>query len=1082
MIPPLARFGVRKPVPVNLLMWALLIAGVYCGLTMQREFFPQTDPNRARVIMPFPGATPQEVEESIVRKVEDALAELREVKKIETVIGEGIAVTVAEFRDGVPLRDGLDEVQNAIDALQDLPADAEPIRVARLEPNIPVIMLALHGTAPEEILKESMRQLGDELRTLPGMGTIVLSGLRGYEVRVDVSAGALIEHRLSLPIIADTIRAWMTDVPGGTVRTETGNISVRTLGVAERAEAIREIAVKSSPGGQSLRLDEIATVREHFVDEQVERRFNGEPSASMTIFKTGDQDAIDIARMVKAYVAGRLGQPYPGTLVDRLLRPARLAAWELGRRNPQALPGTLEMHSDLARLIEGRLRLLTDNALKGGALILLVLILFLSPRTAFWVVVGLFTALCGTLMAMTALGVTLNLLTMFGLLIVLGMLQDDAIVVSENIIAHHDRGASPIMAAIKGSEQVFWPVVATVLTTIVAFLPLMVIRGPVGDLLAALPLVVLCALTISLLETMIIMPSHLAHSLEAKARRGSWPLETLADRFCAWRDRVVVARAVNGYAGLMRWTLEHRYLTASIAIATLLVSMGMVAGGRLSFTFLPKNDSETVVCDLRLPIGSPMERTEAVVRRFEEVAMAMPEVRTVSVIVGQSADLETALTNAPATHVAQIFIELKAVEERDRESSEVISALRAALGPLPEVESLRFQEISGGPAGPDVTIEVRGDDRELALQAVARVVALLQSFEGLRDVADDDEDSQPELQVVLRPGAGALGFTVLDVARQVRGALFGLDAHVFSDRREDIDVRVRLDETSRRRLDAIENLWVISPRGEVVPLGEIATLEDRASFATIRRIDRRRTISVFADCEPGVNPEAVAEAIGPRLAEIERDFPGLTVRTGGRAQDLREAMSSLPIAFGAAMALIYVIVAWLFSSYVQPFAVMLAIPFAVIGVVWGHLFMGFKLDFLSLIGFVALSGVVVNNSLVYVEFHNDLRRRGLPLREALVGAGRARLRAIVLTSLTTFVGLTPLMFEQSFQARFLIPMAIAISFGLLSATVLTLVVLPCMLVIFDDVHRGLRWLWHGEPATSDLAETAQASREVVVEP
>jgi multidrug efflux pump subunit AcrB len=1042
-------------------MWTLLVAGVYCGLTMQREFFPQTDPDRARVVMPFPGATPQEIEESIARKVEDAIAELREVRKIETVIGEGLGVSIVEFRDGVNLREGMDEVQDAIDSLQDLPPDAEPIRLSKLEPNLPVIMIALHGHASEEAMKDSMRQLADELRTLPGMGTLVLSGLRGYEIQVDVSGVAIIKHGLSLPRVADAVTSWMIDVPGGTVRAETGNMSVRTVGVEEKAEAIREIVIKATEDGQSLRLGEIATVREHFVDDQVQRRFNGEPSLALTVFKTGDQDAIDIARMVKAYVAGRTGEPFPGTTLDRVLRPERLRAWELGRDNPRALPGALELHSDLSRLIEGRLRLLMDNALQGGALILLVLLLFLNPRVAFWVLVGLITALCGTLVAMTALGVTLNLLTMFGLLIVLGMLEDDAIVVSENIVACHDRGDPPVMAAIRGAEQVFWPVVATVLTTIVAFLPLMVIRGPVGDLLAALPLVVLCALSISLVETMMIMPSHLAHSLEAKARQTPGRLERIADRFCAWRDGEVVRRIAERYGRMMAWTLHHRYLTASMALAVMIVSIGMVAGGRLPFTFLPKNDSETIVCDLRLPIGAPLARTEEVVRRFERTAEAIPEVRSISVIVGESADLETALTNAPATHVAQLFIELKPVEERERSSSEVISSIRGAVGPLPEVESIRFQEISGGPAGPDVTVEVQGEEREPVLDAVTRVSALLRSFEGLRDVADDDEASQPELRVLLRPAAAGMGFTVLDVARQVRASLFGIDAHVFSDRREDIDVRIRLAESARRRLDAIENLWISAPDGRAVPLGEVATLEDGSSFATIRRVDRQRTISVFADCEPGVNPEAVAEGIAPGLAAIEAAVPGVRVRTGGRAQDLRDAMASLPIAFGAAMLMIYVIVAWLFSSYVQPFAVMLAIPFSIVGVVWGHLAMGFQLDFLSLIGFVALSGVVVNNSLVFVEFQNDLRRQGLQLREALIGAGRARLRAIVLTSLTTFVGLAPLMLEQSFQARFLIPMAIAISFGLLSATLLTLVVLPCMLVIFDDVAKAATWLWTG---------------------
>lgn len=1099
MIPPLARFSVHRPVPVNLLMVALIVAGIYCGATMLREFFPQTDPDRARVVMPYPGATPQEIEESIARKVEDALAELREVKKLQTTIGEGIGVTVVEFTAGTPLRDGLDEVQNAIDALQDLPADAEPIRVAKLEPNIPVIMLTLFGDAGEERLKQSIREIADDLRSLPGMGTIVLSGTRGYEVRVDVASSALLEHRLSLPMVADAISAWMRDIPGGTVRTRGGNISIRTLGVEEDAEAIRNIVVRATPDGQSLRVGDIATVREHFVDDQVERRFNSRDAVSITVFKTGDQDAIEIAEMVRGYAAGRLGDPPPSSLSDRiaglLSRPAapgelstppwrtpRRLGWELGQRNQSAVPGTIALHSDLARLIEGRLALLSRNALQGAVLILLALLLVLNPRTAFWVMVGLFTALCGTLMAMTMLSVTLNLLTMFGLLITLGMLQDDAIVVSENIIARHDRGESPTVAAINGSEEVFWPVFCTVLTTIVAFLPLTFIRGPVGDLLKALPLVVLAALMVSFIETTTIMPGHLAHSLEAKARRGASGVERIADRFCAWRDREVFARAIDGYGRAVAILLKFRYITTSIALATLIISFGMIAGGRLPFTFLPRNDAETIVVDVRLPIGTPLEQTQSVIRRLEAAALAQPELKSISANVGQKADIETALADAPATHIGQVFIELKVVEERDKESSAVIAAIREALGPVPEAEELRFKEVSGGPAGTDITIEIRGEDRVRASEATERVKALLASFEGVRDIADDDDDSQPELQVALRPDAAARGFSVAGVARQIRGILFGLDAHVFSDRREDIDVRVRLDEPSRRRIATIEDFWAVSPGGDLVPLSEIAELRDGEGFAAIRRVDRQRTISVFADCDYGVNPEQVSQAIAPGLAAIQRDFPGLTIGTAGRAQDLRDAFASLPIAMGAAMLMIYAILAWLFASYTQPFAVMLAIPFGVIGVVWGHIVMGFQLDFLSLIGFVALAGVVVNNSLVLVQFSNNLIAKGLPLREALVTAGRARLRPIVLTSATTFLGLMPLMFEQSFQARFLIPMAISISFGLLSSTVLTLIVLPCILVIIDDLKAAVHWLWHGR-TRSETAATREliATRETLAE-
>lgn len=1072
MIPPLTRFGVNKPVPARLFMWTLIIAGIYCALTMRREFFPETNPDRARIVLPYPGATPLEIEESMARKVEDAVADLEEVDEIETSLGEGLGVVIVKFNEGENLHEALNEVRTAVDSLTDLPTEAERIVVQELRPQIPVIMLTLYGQASELALKEAMQEIVDDLRALPGMGTLVVSGTRRYELRVEVSETALLEHGLSLPQVTDRIRAWMNDIPGGALRTTTGNINVRTLGVAERAEAIREIVLAATPEGQSLRVGDVALVRDHFVDDQIERRFNGLPAVSVTAFKTGDEDAIEIAQMVRSYAAGIEGKPFPETTLDRILHPSVHKAWEAGHARSGSLPASVALHSDLARLIEGRLSLLTGNAIQGAILIFIALLLFLSPRPAWWVMVGLFTALGGTLVMMTAIGVTLNMLTMFGMLIVLGMLQDDAIVVSENIISHHDAGTPPKQAAIKGAEEVFWPVIGTVTTTIVAFMPLMLVKGPIGELLQSLPLVVMCALVVSFVECMMTMPSHLAHSLEVLDRRTPGPLARAVESFCRWRDRAIIGRAIEAYARLTSVMLEYRYITVATAFATLLISLGMVAGGRLPFTFLPKNDAETVVVDLRMPVGTPLPVTEALVREIEAAALAQPETRSVSAIVGEAADIETAIADAPATHVGQLFIELVPVEERDRVSTAVTASIREAIPSLDTAESIRFTEVSGGPGGRDITVEVRGEDRAAALLAVERVKAILAEYEGVRDISDDDYESQREIQVALRPGAAAMGLTVADVARQVRGVLFGLEAHTFSERREDIDVRVRLEEESRRRIETIESMWIVTPDGRRAPIGEVAELIDGTSFATLRRVDRERTITVSADCAFGTNPEQVNEAITPRLQALQREFPGLRIETAGRAEDVREAFSSLPMAIGAAMLLIYVILAWLFSSYVEPLAVMVAIPFAVIGVVWGHLAMGYQLDFLSVIGIVALSGVVVNNSLVFVDFANRARDAGRPLKEALVAAGRQRLRPIVLTSLTTFLGLTPLMAEQSFQARFLIPMAISIAFGLLSSTVLTLVVLPAFLVVLDDIKAAAHFLWFGRTRADRAAEAA----------
>ncbi|MHC4416548.1 MAG: efflux RND transporter permease subunit [Planctomycetota bacterium] len=1082
------RFGVTRPVPVNLLMIGALVGGAVAAVTLTREFFPEITPESATVTLPYPGATPQEVEEGLAMKVEDALAELDEVERLTTTLSEGGGGIIVEYRSGIDdVTKATDEVERAIDALTDLPEEAEEILVSEFEPRLPVIMVTLYGSAGEEPMKQGIRQIRDDLKTLPGMGEILSTGVRDYEIRVDVSSQMLLEHRLSLPQVSDAIRSWMTDVPGGAVRTGVGDVRVRTTGVPERAEEIRRIVVKATPDGQALRLGDIAEVREYFVDEQLITRFGryndnddqrepAQPSVSLTIFKTGDHDAVKIAEMARAYVAGRRGDPFEARISDRLfalvssgmpeertVRTHRRQAYDLGRSSPHPLPGALSTHSDLARFIEGRLDLLLRNARWGALLVFSTLLVFLNWRVAMWVGMGLVIAISGTLVVMSTLGITLNLLTMFGLIVVLGLLVDDAIVVAENVQARHDRNEPALVAAIKGTEEVFWPVVATILTSVVAFLPLRFIRGQIGDLIGALPVVVACALVFSLIEAVLILPSHMGHSLQHRDRTRPGRFASIFRRYETWRDRLILGRIVPGYARLLAFLIRFRYATVAAGVSVLISSVAMVAGGRVEFTFLPTSDSETIIVDLRMPIGTSIERTDGIVRRIEAAAATQPEIISVGSITGFQANIETGQTSGLGGHLAQMFIELKAVEQRDRESSQVIDSMRAEVGVINDVERLRFSEIHGGPGGTAITVVVTGADAEQIGTAVHRIKGMLAGFEGVRDIADDASLGQREVQVRLKPGAAGLGLTVADVATQVRGALFGLEPHVFSAQREDIKVRVRLDERSRQSLYAIENMYVITPDGRRVPLGDVADVVEETTHALIHRVDRRQAVTVTAETVAWANPEQVVREMLPSLRELQRENPGLGIELAGRQREMRRAFETLPLGFLAACVLIYIILAWLFGSYTQPVALMLAIPFSVIGVIWGHMLLGFEMTFLSLIGFVALSGIVVNDSLIFVQFSNVKRKEGLPLREALLAAGRQRLRPIFLTTITTVLGLTPLMLEKSFQARFLIPMAISISFGLISATALILVALPCILVILDDFKAVAHYLWHGRP-------------------
>lgn len=1091
----LAGFGVRNPVPVNLMMVALLIAGIYAAATTTREFFPDTTPESCVVSFVYPGATPEEIEESLVRKMEDAIRDLDEVDEIRTQIAEGGGSVTVQFRDGVgSVRAATDEVEQAIDALTDIPADVERITVTEFKPALPVIQVSVFGDADEEALKRAIRRVRDDLETLPDMGDMVDTGVRDYELRVDVDADRLLEHGITLPEVADSIGAWLRDVPGGTVRTDVGNINVRTRGVVESAEAIRGIAIGGTPDGQILRVSDVAAVSESFIDQQITNRFvsreSAGPSGNLTVYKVGDQDAVRIAEMVRAYVAGRRvaagleGDPGFGW-ADRLasltrgaFRTERQQAYQLGLDCPDPLPGgtSIATSSDLARFIEGRLDLLIRNAGAGAILVFATLLIFLNWRTAFWVGVGLTTALAGTLMFMKSVDVTLNLLTMFGLIVVLGLLVDDAIVVAENIQARHEAREPALEAAIRGTEQVFWPVVATILTSIFAFMPLTFVKGQIGDLLGALPVVVACALAMSLVESVLILPSHMGHSLIARDRSKPGRAGRAIQRFEARRDAILMGRVVPAFGRALGVAIRFRYLTVTLAVSVLIASFGMIAGGRVPFVFLPASDSETIIAELRMPIGTPLEDTTTIVERIEQAAMDQPEVLTINSLMGLVAavdDTSGVVAAGQGTHLGQLFIELVPVEIREdrgqRESSAVIAGIRDAVGPIDGAESFGFSEIQGGPAGKDITIQITGDDDDRVESVVNRIKNELALIEGVSDIADDDAAGQRELRIDLRPGAAAIGFSVVDVARQVRGALFGIDAHVFSRDREDIDVRVRLDERSRRDLGEIETIWVrpSRPGSEFVPLGEVATLGEGDSYNLIRRVDRQRATSVTADVLPGVSPEAVVPELTPLFEELAREYPDVGIDTAGRQRQMREAFESLPVGFGAACVLIYLVLAWLFASYTQPLAVMVAIPFGLIGVIWGHFLMGYEMTFLSLIGFVALSGIVVNDSLILVQFFNGERKGGKPLHDALIAAGRARFRPIMLTTITTVFGLTPLMLERSFQASFLVPMAISIAFGLLSATVLILVVLPAIIVIFDDIKATAYLAWHGRPRPTE---------------
>ncbi|MEM9166411.1 MAG: efflux RND transporter permease subunit [Planctomycetota bacterium] len=1110
----IAAFGVTRPVVANLVMLAIITAGVIFGTSLRREFFPEIRPNLVTVAAPYPGASPDEVESALAKKIEDAVEDLDDVKEINSTVSEGVARVTIEFAEGVDVDQKVQDVKREVDALQDLPEESDRIVVSKIEPNLPTINLSLFGDADESTMKLAIRQMKDDLESIDGMGDIGVTGVRRDEILIEVRPGALVEHRLSLPMISDRVRSDLRELPGGTLKGATSNVSVRTLGAEERAEQIRGIVVKAGDSGQVLRVRDIAEVTEGFADVQLRSRLNGKPAFSLTAYKVGRQDAVEIAEMVKAYAAGLRGEALDLSFTERIAavmqsmqaqrehRSAVKKAQEQGRATPPepdaaapsprveayrlglargaagGVPQDAEVAvtTDLAKFIVGRLELLTRNALWGGLLVFLTLVVLLNWRVSFWVAMGLIISLLGTLAVMYFVDITLNLLSMFGLIVVLGLLVDDAIVVAENIAARHEQGENHIDSAINGTGQVGWPVVATVMTTICAFVPLALIQGQIGDFLEVLPVVVACALLVSLIECLFILPAHMSHSLrgtdKARAAHREGPLLKLELKTDRLRERLFQSILIPGYLRVLRLAIRFRYVSLSIALAAVMVSAGMVRGGFVEFIFFEDSDSETINGELRMPIGTPTAQTDEVLRRIEAVCLAQPEIQQVFASAGSFASLDGD-SGSEQSHLGQVILEVMPVEEREaqglRPSPEIIQSIRDELGPMPGVKSFRLEGVAGGPDGPPITITATGNDAAQLDRAVVEIKTLLAEYEGVENISDNADRGQRELRFEVRDAATELGFTTANVATQIRGAVFGLEPWTFAGDEEDVDVRVTLPESVRRSIAALESIELLSPAGDPVPLGEVVSVREEEGYATVRRLDGDRAVTITADVDrtSGANPEEITTQLRPRLRSLEASMPGIAVLERGRQEDVADSFSTLPIGMAVAGMLIYVVLAWLFASYAQPLVVMSAIPFATIGMIWGHFFLGYSLTFLSLIGFVALAGVVVNDSLILMEFYNEKRRHGLGVAEACVSAGRARLRAIMLTTITTVLGLTPLLLEESFQAKFLIPMGITISGGLISATVIILVILPCLLVIYEDISRVVRALWTGRTDSDD---------------
>jgi len=1063
----LPRLSVNNPVLVNLFMLAIVCAGVFCAFTLVREMFPESNPNQVHISVIYPGATPAEIEKGIAIKIEEVIKDIEDVEEIRTTIGEGSCTIAAVlYNDVEDVDQAVTDVKAAIDTIprDEFPDEAEEPMVVKFEPQLPVINVSFFGDLDEETLKRTGKQLRDDLLAVPGITDVVLGGVRQDEISVEVRPEKLVEYGLSFMEVGEAITRANLDLPGGQIKTGSSNVSVRTLGEEDQAEPIGEIIVRSNPSGKMIRLNEIAEVIDGFEDTDMVARFNAKPAVTVTVYKTTSQDAIEISKKVKAMVSGKLRRPLErdwfAALKYRLgIRDETERVYERARNDPYPKIGQLKTSTNLARFIEGRLDLLTRNGLWGLTFVFCSLLLFLNWRVAFWVMCGLLLSVLGTLVAVKLLGYSLNLLSMFGLIIVLGILVDDAIIVGEHVYSKIESGMEPRLAAITGTEEVTWPVVCAIATTIVAFVPLMYIEGRMGDFMGVLPVIVLCALSVSLFEALTILPSHLAEWLKPHAPADRPTTITkfrgLAARVRAAQSYFIKDILLQNYERFLRYCVANRYVTVAALTAAVIAAIGMIAGGRVPFVFIQKMDSETVVALLKMPVGTPIEGTDRGIRPLEQAAANLPELDSLYTLLGAQYSTDGSRASR-STHLGQAIIELKTVEERDRTSEEVIQELRSKCRDLVGVNALKFQSMQGGPGGAPVAVEINGDNIEDLIKIAGRIKRGLEGYAGVHDIQDDFDAGRREVQIELLDSASALGLTTQSLATQVRAAFYGLEARQIQRDREDVKIMVRYPEACRQRIYDIESMWIAAPDGTLIPFSEVARLKEGRGYATIKRKDQQRIVTVTADVDEnvsGANASTINDELASQFPAIESEFAGIQMELGGQRRERMKSFASLKQEFAAAILLIYVILAGLFRSYIQPIVVMCAIPFGIIGVVVGHYVMGYPITILSLIGLVALTGIVVNDSLILVSFINRRLSEGVPVFEAIIQGGRARLRPILLTSITTILGLAPLLTETSFQAKFLIPMGISIAAGLAFATALTLVAVPSLYMISIDAKR-----------------------------
>jgi len=985
--------------------------------------------------------------EGVCQRVEEAIAAVDGIKRMTSTASEGVGNTLVEVEEYADTREVLDDIKVEVDSIITFPEQTEKPTITEIKSRHKVISIVVGGDASEKTLKRLAEQIRDDLTAMPNISQVSIAGVRPYEISIEISEENLRRYSLSFDQVSRAVRNSSLDIPAGSVKTTGGEILVRTKGQRYYGPEFEKIIVLTRNDGTQIRLSDIAQVKDGFEDVDLYTRFDSQRAAFVQVSRIGEQGALDIAGTVREYI-------------DR-------------KKNdlPQGI--SISLWEDDSAILKSRINLLKRNAYLGLALVFLCLTLFLNIRLAFWTTLGIPISFLGALYIIPHFDVSINMISLFAFIMSLGIVVDDAIVVGENIFAYRQQGMERTAAAIKGVKEMAMPVTLAVLTTQVAFIPLAYTAGIMGKFLRVLPIVVVSVLSVSLIEALLILPAHL--SGKQSARKGI--IRSFTDRINRGTEKALFWFVYGPFQRFILRAVRGRYVTLAVGIAIFAGTIGYILGGHIKFIFFDSVEADNMIATLVMPQGTPFDQTRRIIEDVEVAALqaiqefeaergpnSQPLLRHIATAVGSH---PAAARGGPghsdmgalmAAHLAEVNVELLDSEQRDLSSTDLKNRWREIVGEVPGVSSLTFRSelMSTGDA---IDVELSHVDFDSLLAAAERLKSILRPYDGVSDISDSFETGKAELKLKLKDVGRTLDLTLADLARQVRQGFYGDEVQRIQRGRDDIRVMVRYPEGQRKSLADVENMRIRLPNGTEIPFKTVAEVEYGRAYSTITRVDRKRVVSVSADVDEAVAVpgEINAELAATILPELMREFPGLTWRFAGAQRERNESLGSLRVNFAIALIAIYALLAMQFRSYSQPAIVMSAIPFGIVGAVIGHVLMGhimgvtFNLSILSMFGIVALSGVVVNDSLIMIDLINRERKGGIELGQVLRDCATRRFRPIMLTTLTTFAGLMPMITERSIQARFLIPMAISLAFGVLFATCITLVLVPSLYMILEDI-------------------------------